>query len=358
MSAPSKRSSDIRVLLVDDSPIALELTRRMLAGAPGVVVVGAAGDGAQALQLIPKLHPDVVCTDLHMPVMDGYQLTREIMARHPLPILVLSVSVQAEQEHNIFQALDAGALDILAKPRGLGSDFGVMAHDLVTKIRVLSGVKVIGRRRPSTADASAFALAWPAAARIIGLGASTGGPQALEMVLRQLPASYPLPLVCVQHIAAGFMQALVDWLDGCCSIRVCCAEEGLAPQPGSAYFAPDQRHIEVDDAGLLRCSAALAPGGHGPSVDVTFHSLARHYRAGAVGVLLTGMGQDGAQGMFDIMRAGGLTIAQDEQSSVVFGMPRCAIELGAARHVLALERIGPALCALAARAVSESWRVQ
>jgi two-component system chemotaxis response regulator CheB len=356
----STQAADIRVLLVDDSPIALELTRRMLAGAPGIVVVGAAGDGVQALQLIPKLHPDVVCTDLHMPVMDGYQLTREIMARHPLPILVLSVSVQAEQEHNIFQALDAGALDILAKPRGLGSDFGVMAHDLVTKIRVLSGVKVIGRRRASRAgaDTSAPALAWPTAPRIVGLGASTGGPQALERVLRQLPASYPLPLVCVQHIAAGFMQALVDWLDGCCLIRVCCAEEGRAPQPGIAYFAPDQRHIEVDDAGLLRCSSALAPGGHRPSVDVTFHSLARHYGAGAVGVLLTGMGQDGAQGMFDIARAGGLTIAQDEQSSVVFGMARCAIELGGVRHVLALERIGPALSALAARAVRESERMK
>jgi two-component system chemotaxis response regulator CheB len=341
---------EIRVLLVDDSPLAIELIRRMLAGAPGIVVVGTAGDGVQALRLIPSVHPDVVCTDLHMPVMDGYQLTREIMARHPLPILVLSVSVQAEQEHNIFQALQAGALDILAKPRGaLGSDFGVVAHDLVTKIRILSGVKVA--RRPRTSSAMP-ALAWPALPRLrmVGLGASTGGPQALERILRQLPASYPLPLLCVQHIAAGFMQALVDWLAACCAIRVCCAEEGLAPQPGTAYFAPDQRHIEVDDAGLLRCSSALMPGGQRPSVDLTFHTLARHYGAGAVGVLLTGMGQDGAQGMLDIVRAGGLTIAQDEKSSVVFGMPRCAIEQGGARHVLALEHIGPALCALATRA--------
>jgi two-component system chemotaxis response regulator CheB len=338
--------SEIRVLLVDDSALAIELIRRMLAGAPGIAVVGAAGNGAQALQLIPQLHPDVVCTDLHMPVMDGYELTREIMARHPLPILVLSVSVQAEQEHNIFQALQAGALDILAKPLGApGSDFGVIAHDLVTKIRVLSGVKVVKRR--ASPGTSAPALAWPASPQIVGLGASTGGPQALEQILRQLPASYPLPLLCVQHIAAGFMQALVDWLAGRCLIRVCCAEPGLAPQPGTAYFAPDQRHIEVDDAGLLRCSSALMPGGHRPSVDLTFHALARHYGAGAVGVLLTGMGQDGAQGMLDIVHAGGFTIAQDQESSVVFGMPRCAIEQGAARHVLALEQIGPALCALA-----------
>jgi two-component system chemotaxis response regulator CheB len=261
---------------------------------------------------------------------------------------MLSVSVQAEQEHNIFQALQAGALDILAKPRcAMASDIGVMAHDLVTKIRVLSGVKVAKRPRTSRAVP---ALAWSAVPQIVGIGASTGGPLALETVLRQLPADYALPLLCVQHIAAGFMPALVDWLAACCRIRVCCAEAGLMPQPGTAYFAPDQHQIEVDDAGLLRCSSAVVPGGHRPSVDLTFHALARHYGAGAVGVLLTGMGQDGAQGMLDIVHAGGLTIAQDEESSVVFGMPRCAIEQGGARHVLALEQIGPALRALTVRA--------
>lgn len=346
----------IRVLLVDDSPIAIELTRRMLASAPEITVVGSAGNGAQALALIPQLRPDVICTDLHMPVMDGLELTREVMARHPLPILVLSVSVQAEQEHNIFRMLEVGALDILAKPRGgLASDVGVTALDLITKIRILAGVKVFRRRRSAVVVATKLQppsmrglMTMPP--RIVGIGASTGGPQALERVLGQLPADYPLPLLCVQHIAEGFMQGLVGWLASCCRIRVCSAEEGVLPLAGTAYFPPDNRHLEIDDSGVFRCSSALPQAGHRPSVDVAFSSLARRHGAGAVGVLLTGMGQDGAQGLLDIARAGGLTIAQDEASSVVYGMPKRALELSAVRQVLPLEQIGPALCALAAGA--------
>ena len=345
---------DIRVLLVDDSPLSIEIIRRMLATAPEIQVVGTAANGVEALELIPRMRPDVICTDLHMPKMDGVELTREVMARQPLPILVLSVSVQADQKHNIFQMLEAGALDIMAKPRGgLEADFGVTAHDLVTKIRILSGVKVIRRRRAAedaVAKPTPPSLAVPGTSlpRIIGIGASTGGPQALERVLGHLPADFPLPLLCVQHIAEGFMQGLVAWLANSCRIRVRTADEGAQPLAGTAYFPPDDRHLEIDDAGAFRCSGALPFAGHRPSVDIAFSSLARRYGAAAVGVLLTGMGSDGAQGMLDIARAGGLTIAQDEQSSVVFGMPKRAIELGAAHHVLALAQIGPALCGLAA----------
>jgi len=345
---------DIRVLLVDDSPLSIEIIRRMLAAAPEIQVVGTARNGVQALELIPRLQPDVVITDLHMPQMDGLELIREVMVRHPLPILVMSVSVQPDQKHNIFQMLEAGALDILAKPRGgLEADFGVTAHDLITKIKILCGVRVFARRR---AAANGVAQAPPpslrantdSTPRIIGIGASTGGPQALERILRDLPAEFPLPLVCVQHIAQGFMQGLVDWLAAGCRIRVRTASEGARPQEGTAYFPPDDRHLEIDDSGVFHCSGALPLGGHRPSVDIAFGSIARRYGAAAVGVLLTGMGQDGAQGLRDIARAGGLTIAQDEQSSVVFGMPRRAIELGAARHVLPLDQIGPALCNIVA----------
>lgn len=353
---------EIRVLLVDDSQLSVEIIRRMLVDAPDIRVVGAAGNGVQALELLPQVQPDVICTDLHMPRMNGLDLVREVMARHPMPILVLSVSVQADQEHNIFRMLEAGALDILAKPRGgLEADFGVTAHDLITKIRILSGVKVIGRRRAAV-DAAAVHATPPlpglagSGPRIIGIGASTGGPQALEIVLGRLPADFPMPLLCVQHIAEGFMQGLVGWLAGCCRIPVRTAEEGAAPDRGIAYFPPDNRHLEIDDAGTFRCSSALPVSGHRPSVDIAFGSLARRYGAAAAGVLLTGMGQDGAQGMLDIARAGGLTIAQDEQSSVVFGMPKRAIELGAAKHVLPLEQIAPALVrATGASATRPDW---
>ena len=252
MNAPSLRGSAkmIRVLLVDDSALSLELVSRMLAAAPDIKVVGRAHDGAQALELIEQLHPDVICTDLHMPTMDGLALTREVMVRHPLPILVLSMSVQAEQEHNIFSMLEAGALDVLAKPRGgPEANFGVIANDLITKIRVLSGVKVIGRLKTVPNTAATFAAqplslgVTAGALRIIGIGASTGGPQAFEGILRQLPADFALPLVCVQHIAQGFMQGLVDWLASSCKIRVCTAQEGAEPQAGTAYFPPDDRHL-------------------------------------------------------------------------------------------------------------------
>jgi two-component system, chemotaxis family, protein-glutamate methylesterase/glutaminase len=354
------KGREIGVMLVDDSPLSVEIIGRMLATAPEIRIVGTASNGVEALELIPQVRPDVICTDLHMPKMDGLALIREVMVRQPLPILVLSVSVQTEQKHNIFQMLEAGALDILAKPRGgLESDFGVTAQDLITKIRILSGVKVIAKRRAAgnaVAEQTPPSLAGPAtvAPRIIGIGASTGGPQALQKVLAHLPADFPLPLVCVQHIAEGFMQGLVDWLAACCRIQGRRAEEGAAPHPGTAYFPPDDRHLEIDGAGTFLCSSALPFSGHRPSVDIAFSSLARHYGAAAAGVLLTGMGQDGAHGMLDIARAGGLTIAQDEESSIVFGMPRRAIELGAAKHVLPLDQIGPALRGLAPSGATNS----
>ena len=343
----------IRVLLVEDSPLSVAIIRRMLASAAEIEIVGVAGNGIEALEMLPRVRPHVVCTDLHMPGMDGLTLTREIMARCPLPILVLSVSVQAGQEHNIFRMLDAGAVDIMAKPLGgLADGFSATARDLVTRIKILAGVKVIGKHR-NAGDAAANPLPsapirLPAGSppRIIGIGASTGGPQALETILRHLPENFPIPLICVQHIAGGFMQGLVDWLAASSRIRVCLAEDGMVPQPRTAYFARDDQHLECDAAGILRNSGARMHGGHRPSIDIALGSLARAHGRAAVGVLLTGMGVDGAHGMLEIARAGGVTIAQDESSSVVFGMPRRAIELGAAHHVLPLPGIGPALADL------------
>ena len=347
--------SKIRVLLVDDSPLALEINRRMLAADPEIEVAGSAANGAQALELIPSLKPDVICTDLHMPGMGGLELTREVMVRHPLPILVLSVSVQATQKDNIFNILEAGAIDVVAKPRGgLDSDFDATARDLIKKIRIASGVVVIRQHARATAEAQQKApareearparhISAPTAPKIIGIGASTGGPQALQAVLCKLPGEFPLPLVCVQHIAEGFMQGLVDWLAKLCRIKVRTALEGGEPLAGTAWFAREGRHLEIDERGRFRCSDADRGLGHRPSIDLALASLANYYGSGALGVLLTGMGADGAQGMLAIARAGGLTIAQDEASSIVFGMPKQAIEAGAARHILALDRIAAAL---------------
>ena len=347
MTAPNGRK--IRVLLVDDSALAREMVRRMLSSSNEIEIAGTAANGAQALELIPRLKPDVICTDLHMPGMGGLELTREVILRHPLPILVLSVSVQADQTDNIFNMLEAGAIDVIAKPRGgMESDLDATARELIRKIKIASGVVVMRRYARAAVQeppkpVPAPRMRTPTAPRIIGVGASTGGPQALEAVLGKLPVDFPLPLVCVQHIAEGFMQGLVEWLAKLCRIKVCTAEEGAEPLAGIAWFAPEGRHIELDARGRFHCSDADQGLGHRPSIDLAFFSLARCYGAGAAGALLTGMGSDGAQGMLAITRAGGLTIAQDEASSIVFGMPKQAILAGAARHVLALDQIAPAL---------------
>jgi len=357
MTPPKKNQAPrrIRVLLVDDSPLSLELFRRMLATDPEMQLVGVARDGHEALAKLKEVRPDVICTDLHMPGMDGIALTREVMRTRPVPILVMSISLQESQQDNIFAMLEAGAVDILAKPLGgLEINFDRMASDLIVKIKILSGVKVIRRQalipgpdRGAGPPPGTIAQLPKSLPRIICIGSSTGGPLALETILKALPRDFPLPILCVQHIALGFMDSLVSWLANSCRIRVVIAQAGMKPEPGTVYFPQEDRHLEIDQDGHFRCSTLPAVGGHRPSVDLAMTSLARYYWDRAAGVLLTGMGQDGALGLLEISRAGGYTIAQDEATSVVYGMPRCAVELGAARTVLSLPQIAPGLLSLA-----------
>lgn len=335
-----------RLLVVDDSALTLEIVRRMLADVQEIELVGTARSGMEALELIKKLDPDVICTDFHMPGMDGIALTREVMAWKPKPILVMSASVQADQEENIFRMLQAGAVDILAKPNGgMTMDYGAMSQDLVQKIRILSGVKVMRRSPPSVSQSTPSSNLLsenemaPAGSTIVGIGSSTGGPQALERILSGLPKDFPMPILCVQHITDGFINGLVGWLASSCKIAVKIAQQGEKPKSGVAYFAPDDLHLELDAGGRLDLTALHPVAGHRPSVDQMFSSIARIHGATGVGVLLTGMGQDGAVGLLRMRRAGAFTIAQDESSSIVFGMPKRAIEMGAVVTVLPLDSI-------------------
>ncbi|MDD5030545.1 MAG: chemotaxis-specific protein-glutamate methyltransferase CheB [Rhodoferax sp.] len=342
----------IRVLLVDDSPIALHIMQRLLSNSPGIQVAGTAANGQQALDLLPQLNPDVICTDLHMPVMDGLELTREVMNKYPRPILVVSVSVEPDS-HNIFRLLEAGALDIYAKPRAiLEADQDKLARELASKIRVLAGVHVFRRtaaaKRPAPTLVS-WALPSHAPARIVVIGASTGGPQALREILSHLPRNFPLPVVCVQHIGGDFLAEMVTWLAENAPLPVRKAVQGEVPQPGTVYFAREEAHLEFDDIGRFNLTQAPPCDGHKPSVTIALRAAAHRFGASTIGVLLTGMGRDGAQGMADIAAVGGITIAQDEASSVVYGMPKAAVELGAVQHVLAIEQIAPALVALTKR---------
>lgn len=337
----------ISVLLVEDSPVALEILDRLLASSPDIKVVGKACNGKEAIDLIPKLQPKVICTDLHMKEMDGLELTKQVMANHPRPILVISTSVQKENTNTIFELLQAGAVDVFPKPNtGLASDYEQVKRDLINKIKILSGVTVFTKRQtppvdPISANNFAFSTNTTKTIRVVAIGASTGGPQALHKIIAQLPANLPVPVICTQHISKGFLQGLVDWLDSECKVKVKIAQVGEIPTPGTVYFAPDNNHLEIDDRGRFIYGSPLLVDGHCPSVTVSFRSVAKFYGRAAMSILLTGMGKDGAAGMQAVAQAGGITIAQDEKTCVVFGMPSEAISLGVAQHVLPIQDIAP-----------------
>ncbi|MEG4324545.1 chemotaxis-specific protein-glutamate methyltransferase CheB [Microcoleus sp. herbarium5] len=355
--------SPIKLLLVEDSPVVTLVLKRIFDSSPDIQVVGTACNGLEGLELIPKLQPQVICTDLNMAPMNGLEFTEEVMKKYPLPILVISASVQANDTQNVFQVLRAGALDVFPKPiGGLVSDYARLANQLIAKVKILSGVKVFTRhqKKMPTEDHNPLVRINQAPVhnykfsnenvnsptiKVLAIGASTGGPQALYAIISKLPASFPVPIICVQHISEGFLQGLVDWLGYESKLPVKIAAFGELPQAGIVYFPPEKRHLELDSQGRFVYSEDLHAAGHCPSVTVTFKSVANFYSRAAAGVLLTGMGRDGADGMLAIAREGGLTIAQDEASCIVFGMPKEAIALGAAQYVLPVSAIAPLLLA-------------
>ncbi|MGD1717224.1 chemotaxis-specific protein-glutamate methyltransferase CheB [Dapis sp. BLCC M172] len=369
----TKKIKVIKVLVVDDSPIALIVLKRIFATSPEIEVIGTAKNGLEALKLIPQLQPDVICTDLHMASMNGLEFTREVMQKYPRPILVISSSVQEDDQHNIFQLLEAGAVDVFPKPEtGLTADYGTIQQELINKIKILSGVKVFTRRhrhinRVNQEHRQQFfvrniqdklvksPIVSPPQTipkdpryskkiiKILAIGSSTGGPEALKTILHDLPSTFPVPIICVQHISNGFLTGLVNWLANESKLPVKIAISGELPQAGVIYFPPEEHHLELNNWGKFVCSKTPAIGGHRPSITVTFNSVANFYRSSAAGVLLTGMGRDGADGMLAISQVGGLTIAQDEASSIIFGMPKEAIALGAAQYILSINDISSML---------------
>ncbi|MEG3971978.1 chemotaxis-specific protein-glutamate methyltransferase CheB [Microcoleus sp. T2B6] len=356
--------SPIKLLLVEDSPVVTLVLKRIFESSPDIQVVGTACNGLEGLELIPKLQPQVICTDLNMVPMNGLEFTEEVMKKYPLPILVISASVQANDTQNVFQLLKAGALDVFPKPiGGLVSDYARLANQLIAKVKILSGVKVFTRHQkkiPTEYNNNQVVKINQAPVanykfsnenvksptiKVLAIGASTGGPQALYTIISKLPASFPVPIICVQHISEGFLQGLVDWLGNESKLPVKIASFGELPQAGTVYFPPEKRHLELDSQGRFVYSESAHVAGHCPSVTVTFKSVANFYSRAAAGVLLTGMGRDGADGMLAIATQGGLTIAQDEASCIVFGMPKEAIALGAAQYVLPVSAIAPLLLA-------------
>lgn len=343
----------VRVVVIDDSLVAREMLCQILGSDRDIEVVGTAKDGQAGVDMVAALKPDLVTMDIHMPRMDGLEATERIMAFHPTPILVVSSSVHGEGMGAAFDALSAGALEVVKKPEPADwAELERIGRDIIRRVKLLANVKVITHvrgRRPAARVGAAGKAALPAEGfAVVAIGSSTGGPSALATVLAALPADLPVPVLIAQHIADGFVPGLVSWLDGMARVRVKVAENGEQPEPGVAYMSPTGGNLEIAGRGSLRFVPPAADQLYIPSADRLFATAAESFGARAVGVILTGMGADGAAGLKALADAGGATIAQDEKTSVVYGMPKAAVEAGAAREVLPIERIGERIASLCA----------
>jgi two-component system, chemotaxis family, protein-glutamate methylesterase/glutaminase len=340
----------IRVLIVDDSAIVRKMLAEALAAEPDMEVVGTAPDPFVARDKILSLRPDVLTLDIEMPRMDGLTFLKKLMRFHPLPVIVISSLAQSSSQ-TALDALQCGAVDVLAKPGGPYS-VGELRQDLPLKVRAAAQAR-IGKAKPQLAaptPAAPLVLAGASSSMVIAIGASTGGTEAIREVLTGLPGNMP-GIVIVQHIPPVFSAAFANRLNDLCKLRVKEAADGDRVTAGLALIAPGNFHMTLrKTGGEYRVSIQDGPRVcyQRPSVDVLFESVAQVAKGDAIGAILTGMGSDGAQGMLKMKQAGARTIAQDEASCVVFGMPREAIRMGAVDRVLPLYRVASELTALSA----------
>lgn len=335
------------MLIVEDSAVVREHLRTIMAADPRLEVAGAAASAEEALEMLERVSPDVISLDIHLPGMQGFEAIRHIMNLRPTPIVIVS-GIDATEMNLTMEALKAGALAVVEKPvAATHEDYTAIAGRLCTQLAIMSEVKVV-RQRPSMAGAPLAALgrlARRTGPSIVGMAASTGGPNALAQVLSACGPHFPLPILVVQHMTPGFMEGFGAWLASVTPFPVRVVDRRLALEPGSIFLAAADRHLTTDGASVWP-DGAEPVGKHRPSADVLFSALALHVGPAAVGVLLTGMGEDGAQGLRALRQAGGYTIAEDESTAVVYGMPAAAVRAGGACESLPLGAIGPRLIEL------------
>lgn len=345
----------VRVLIVEDSRVIREFLEYIIGQDPRLEIAGAVGSAEEALRILDRVRPDVISMDIRLPGMNGFEATQRIMSRRPTPIVVVSASVESEDLRVTMNALQAGALTVLEKPVGTTcADYEALAERLCTQLAIMSQVKVVRRHdavppRPCLR----FGLTEPRRVplhpngyRMLGIVASTGGPNALVQLLGALGPDFSLPIALVQHITGSFLEGFAAWLESVCPFSVVIVRDRLTPAPGTVYLAVQDRHLRVQGE-FLRVDAGDPVCFQRPSGTVLFQSMAKSLGANSVGVLLTGMGLDGAEGLLELRAAGSHTIAEHESTAVVYGMPAEAIRLGAACETLPLPAIGPRILAIA-----------
>jgi len=346
----------IRVLVAEDSAVTREYLVHLMTQAPTLQVVGMVRNGLEAVEQAQRLRPDVILMDVHMPLMNGYEATRRIMELVPTPIVMVSSCMRRDDVAMTLEALKVGALTVLEKPEGLGhTDSEKTAKQLQETVRLMAGVKVI-RRWPRRDRSTPSLMLTPSPMlpatlgsniRLVVIGASTGGPTVIVEILESLPLNFPVPILVVQHIAMGFTPGLVKWVDQSTPLYVKLAESGETAQPGTVYLAPHGAQMGITKDRQIHLAKGPTENHFCPSVSYLFQSVANAFGRSAIGILLTGMGEDGAEGLLQLRKAGSVTIAQDEETSVIFGMPGEAIRLGAARYVLSPKQIADLLQGLA-----------
>lgn len=341
----------INVLIVEDSITAQNILASILTADPEIQIMGTVQDGIEALEFLKNKQPDVITMDLQMPRMNGVEVTRRIMQSKPVPIVIVSAFWTPGNKELAFQFMEAGAVCAVEKPHGKSrEDYQRSTKTLVQTVKSMSEIKLVKRRPTSPVsvpaeDAEATKTAGTQV-EIVGIGASTGGPPVLRDILSRVPKEFPVPIVVVQHIASGFLQGMVDWLSASLPLKIRICEQGMPLLPGTVYFAPDDYHLQVSREKKAMLSQDPPDHGLRPSVAHLFRSLADNLGSRSIGILLTGMGSDGSKELKLMRNSGARTIAQDESTSIVFGMPGEAIRLGGATYVLPPDEIAIRLCDL------------
>jgi two-component system chemotaxis response regulator CheB len=343
----------IKVLIVDDSASTRMFLQQVLSADPSITVVGSAKNGIEAIAEAERLAPDVITMDIDMPQMNGLDATRRIMETLPIPIIILSGIIDTAEVVSSFHAMEAGAVAALPKPRGAGHPDHEREIDvLIRTVKLMSEIKLVRRwplpkkGGPVFPVTETMQLKRPSPARVVAIGASTGGPVAIKDILSGLGKGFNLPVLIVQHMAAGFIHGFAEWLAFSSSLPIHIASHGERIIPGHAFIAPDGYHMLADSGNRIRLDDSAPENGLRPSVSALFRSVADNYASCAIGVLLTGMGRDGVDELLVMKQKGAVTIAQDQASSVIYGMPAEAIKLGAAIYTLPPGKIAAMLASI------------